>query len=90
MSLDGCFNSLRLNANVSLGDGGRAVLEKPLDKGDVIAVGLVDFRSIPLSEAVGADALKSQVVTDDGKLFLHSPFRNGKDQIFSADAVPQR
>ena len=55
MSLNGRFNPLRLNANVTLGDGGGAVLQKPLDKGNVVAVGLVDFRSIPLAETVSTD-----------------------------------
>ena len=52
VSFDGSFDPLRLNANVTLSNGGGAVLEKPLDKGNVVAVGLVDFRGIPLAEAV--------------------------------------
>jgi len=81
--LNGCFNPLWLNADVTLGDGGGGVLQEPLDKGDVVAVGLVDFRSIPFAETVCADTLESQIVTDDGKLLLHSPFCNGEDQVLS-------
>ena len=89
VSLNGCLNPLWFDANVALCNGGGAVLKKPLDESDVVAGGLVDFRSIPLSETVGADALKTQIVTDDGKLLLHSPFRDGEDQVLSADAIPQ-
>ena len=89
MSLNGRFDSLWLNANVTLSNGGGAVLEKSLNKSNVIPVGLVDFRSIPLAETVCADSLESQIVTDDGKLLLHSPFRDGENQVFSADAIPQ-
>ena len=59
VSLNGSFNSLRLNSNVTLRDGGGAVLQEPLHKGNVVAVGLVDFRSVPLAKAVCADALKA-------------------------------
>ena len=89
VSLNGGFNSLRLNSNVTLSDGGRTVLQKSLDKGNVVAVGLVDFRSVPLAKTVGANTLKAQIVTDDGKLLLNGASRDGEDQIFSGDAIPQ-
>lgn len=47
------------NSNVTLRDGGGTVLQEPLHKGNVVAVGLVDFRSVPLAKAVCADALKA-------------------------------
>ena len=47
MSLNRLFNPLRLDADITLCDGGGAVLQKPLDKGDVEAVVLVDFRCVP-------------------------------------------
>ena len=81
MSLNRLFYPLRLNADVTLGDGGGAVLQESLDKGNVIPAVLVDLGSIPLPEAVSADALKTQIVTDDGKLLLNRPFCNGEDQI---------
>ena len=87
MSLNGCFNSLWLNSNVALSDGGGTVLEKPLDKGDVVAVGLVDFRSIPLAEAVRSDSLRAKIIADKGKLLLHGSLCDGEDQIPCANAV---
>jgi hypothetical protein len=38
MPLYRLFNPLRLYTNISLRGGGAAVLQEPLDKGDVIAV----------------------------------------------------
>ena len=89
MTFDSGFDPLLLSANVTLRDGSRAVLEKSLDKDDVIPAGFVNLGGVPLAETVGADTLKPQIVTDNGKLFLHSPFRDGENQGLSADAVPQ-
>lgn len=83
------FNSLRLNADITLCNGGGAVLQKALDKGNVKAVGPVNLSRVPFAEAVCADALDAQVTADKGKLLLHSAFRDGEDQIIPADAVPQ-
>ena len=84
------LNPLRLDADVSLGHGGGAVLQKPLDKGNVIAVVLVDLRRVPLAEAVSADALIAQVIADNRKDLLHFPCRDGEDQVGALDAVAQR
>ena len=89
MSLNSCFNPLRLNADVTLGDGGGAVLQESLDKSNVVAVSLVDFRSIPFAETVCADALKTQVGTNDGKLLLNGAFCDRENQVLFTDAVPQ-
>ena len=62
-------------------------MEESLNKGDVIAVGLVDFRSIPFAETVCADTLEVQIATDDGELLLHGALGDGKDQDFPADAI---
>ena len=83
------FDASRFNADVSLRHACAAVLQKTLHKGNVKAAVLVDFRCVPLAEAVGADPLKAQIVTDDGKRFLHGPFREGKDALGAADARPQ-
>lgn len=83
------FNPLQLNADIALGGGGGAVLQQALDKGDIITIILVNLRGIPLAETVGADTLIAQIITDDGKLLLHRPFRNGEDNIGVADAVAQ-
>ena len=89
MVLNGLFDSLRLNANVTLRGGCTAVLQKPLDKGDVIAICLVDLRGIPLAETVSADTLKAQVVADQFQLLLDGSFRDGEYQIPATDTVPQ-
>lgn len=83
------FNPLRLDADVPLCDGGGAVLQEPLDQGNVIAVRIVNLCCVPLAEAVGADALITQIVTDDGKLLLDCPFRNRKHAVIPLNAVPQ-
>ena len=54
------FNSLRLNPIIPLYDGGGAMLQKPLDQGNVIAIVLVDLCSVPFAEAVGADSRKTR------------------------------
>jgi len=57
MPFNRLFYPLRLDADVALCDGGGAVLQKPLNKGNVEAVVLVNLRRIPFAEAVSADAL---------------------------------
>ena len=75
------FDPLRLNADVSLGRSGGAVLQEPLDKGNIKPIRLVNLGGVPLAEAVGADALKAQVITDDGKLLLDGSLRDRKQAI---------
>ena len=57
MVLDGCFDSLGFDANVTLCDGGGTVLQESLDKSNVIPAGFVNLGGVPFTEAVGADAL---------------------------------
>ena len=89
MPFNGLFYPLWLNADVPLCGGCGAVLKQPLDKGNVITVILVDFRCVPFAEAVSADAVKAEIITDDGKLFLYCPLCNGKNQLIWSDAVAQ-
>ena len=89
MSFDGGFDSLGCDADVSLSNGGGTVLQEPLDKGDVIPAGFVNLCGVPLAETVGADTLKTQVVTDDGKLLLNGAFCDRENQVLFADAIPQ-
>ena len=63
------------------------MLQEPLDESNVVPAGFVNLCGVPLAETVGADALKAQVVADDGELLLNCAFSDGEDQIFSADAV---
>ena len=74
MILNRLFNSLWLDADVTLCGGSTAVLQEPLDKGNVIAVRLVDLRCVPLAKTVGADSLETQIVTDDCQLLLNCSF----------------
>ena len=50
MVLNGLFDPLWLDADVTLCGGGTAVLQEPLDKGNVIAVRLVDWVFLNLED----------------------------------------
>ena len=64
MPLNSPLNFLLLYADISLGNGGGAVLQELLDEGDIVVAVLIDFRSVELTTAVGTDVLKAQIVTD--------------------------
>ena len=89
MILNRLFDPLWLDSNVTLRGGGTAVLQKPLHKGDVIAVGLIDLGCVPFAKTVGADALVTQIVADDPQLFLNCSFCNWKNSFRFGDAVSQ-
>ncbi|MCI6850880.1 MAG: hypothetical protein MR883_05105 [Clostridiales bacterium] len=69
--MDFLLNFLWLNADISLGGGGTAVLKEPLHQCYVKAVCILDFRCVPLAEAVGTDTLVPQIIADNVKLLLH-------------------
>ena len=87
MSLNGGFDSLGFDADVSLSNGGGTVLQEPLDKGDVIPAGFVNLCGVPLAETVGADALKAQIVADDFQLLLDCSLAEGEHQCISVDLI---
>ena len=89
MILNCLLNFLRFNADVPLRGGCGTVLKEPLHQRYVKAVCVVDFRCVPLAEAVGTDTLVPQVIADNVKLLLHRPFCDGKHKVVPADAVPQ-
>ena len=89
MSFDGGFDSLGFDADVSLSNGGGTVLQEPLDKCNVVPAGFVNLSGVPLAETVGADALKTQVVTNDGKLLLNGALCDRENQVLFADVVSQ-
>ena len=89
MSFDGLLNPLRFDADVTLCCGGAGVLQQPLHQGDVISAVLVNLGGIPLPEAVSADALIAQVVTDDMKLLLDGSFCHRENGGSALDAVSQ-
>jgi len=57
--LNGLFDSLGFDADVTLRGGGRAVLQKPLNQSNVITVVFINLRGIPLAEAVSAYAIET-------------------------------
>ena len=57
MVLNCLLNSLGFDANVPLGGGSGTVLQQPLHQRNVETVIVVDFRCVPLAEAVGTDTL---------------------------------
>ena len=89
MSFNCPFYPLRFDADVPLCNGCGTVLQEPLNKGDVIAIVLIDFCCVPLAEAVGADTLISKVVADNGELLLYCPLCDGEDMLIALDGVSQ-
>jgi len=72
MILNCLLNLLRLNADVPLCGDCAAVLKEPLHQCYVKAVCVVDFRCVPLAEAVGTDTLVPQIIADKLQLQLKS------------------
>lgn len=89
MVLNRLLDPLWLNADAALGCGGAAVLKKALCQCNVVAIVLVDLSSVPLSEAVRADAIIAQVVTDDAQLLLDCTLCNGKNGGVTVDTMSQ-
>lgn len=65
------------------------MLQQPLNKGYVVAIGLVYLRGVPLAKAVGADSLKTQVLAHDMELLLYGPLGDGEYQGISVYTVAQ-
>ena len=65
------------------------MLQKPLNKGYVVAIGLVYLRGVPLAKAVGADPLIAQIIAHDMELLLNGSLSNGKYQGVSIYTIPQ-
>jgi len=70
MVLNRLFDLLRFDANVPLCSACAAMLKEPLYKCYIVAVGIVNLRCVPLTEAVGADPLETQVIADNMQLLL--------------------
>ena len=64
MPLNGLFDLLLLDADISLRHGGGTVLQELLYQSNIVVAILVDLRGIEFSEAVGADTCVAQVITD--------------------------
>ena len=89
MALNRLLNPLRLNADISLCCSCAAVLQESLNQDNVIPIGFVDLRGIPLAKAVGADSIVAQVVAYDPQLLLDHPLCNGEYYIRPSDAIAQ-
>ena len=55
---------LWFNADIPLCDRCAAMLQQPLHQCNIVPIGFIDLRSVPFAEAVSADTLKAQVITD--------------------------
>ena len=64
------FDFLRLNTDISLGNGCAAVLKELLYKDDVIVAVLVNLCCIEFAEAMSADIAVPKIVTYDFELLL--------------------
>lgn len=89
MSLNGFLNLTGLYTDVPLGNGSTAVLEELLHQSDVIMAVLIDLGGIVLPEAVGADILVTQVVTDRFEMPLNGSFTDWEDPLILQDALIQ-
>lgn len=63
--------------------------QQPLNKRDIVTVGLIDFGRIPFPEAVSADALIAKIIADKRKLLLNGPLRDREDKLIRLDASAQ-
>ena len=61
---NGLFHFPLLDADITLCDGGGAVLQKVLDEDDIVIVRPVYLRCVPLAKRMGADAVIAEIVTD--------------------------
>ena len=81
------LNFLLLDTDISLRDGGGAVLQELLDEGNIVVAVLVDFRGIKFSKTMGTDALQAQIVTDHLQLLLDGSGGNGEDKSIWGNVV---
>lgn len=65
------------------------MLQQPLNKRDIVTVGLIDFGRIPFPEAVRTDALIAEIIADKRKLLLYGPLRDGEDKLIRLYAAAQ-
>lgn len=89
MALYCALHFLLLNPDIPLGDSGGAVLEQLLYQRDIVSAVLVDLRGVILSEAVGADADISQIITDLLQVSLDGPLCQWEDSAIRGDRSVQ-
>ena len=81
------FHLLITHADVAPGDHRTAVLQKPLDKHDVVSVVVVDAGGVPLAEAVGADVLIVEEVAHKLEMVLDLSRADGEQKGAVRDLV---
>ena len=81
------FHLLITHADVAPGDGWAGVLQKPLDKHDVMPVVVVDASGVPLAETVCADVLVAKMVTSGFQMPLHLANRDREQRRVCVDVV---
>ena len=64
-------------------------MEESLDKGNIVAVVLINLRGVPLAEAVSGYTLIAQIVTGNRKLLLYGPLCEREHGFAAADALAQ-
>ena len=87
MPFNSPLNFLLLDTDISLCDGGGAVLKELLDESNIVVAVLVDFSSVELAEAMCADSLKAQIVTDHLQLLLDGSGSDGEDKSIRGNVV---
>lgn len=65
------------------------MLQQPLNKRDIVTVGLIDFGRIPFPEAVSADALIAKIIAYKSKLLLHGTLGEREDALIVHYAAAQ-
>ena len=73
MAFNSLLHPLGLDSDISLGRGGRSMLQQFLHQCDIVTVGLINIRCVPFSETMRSYALIAQIVTHERKLFLYRP-----------------
>lgn len=89
MTFNRSLNPLRFYTNIPLCDRCAAMLQQPLYQRNIVSIGFINLRGVPLAEAVGADLLKAQIFTDNMQLLLDCSCGDREHQIISLDTVPQ-
>jgi hypothetical protein len=73
VTIDSGFHLIIPYSDIPLSNHRAGVLQKVLNKGDVVPVGVVDLRGVPLAEAVRGDVVEAQIVADGLQMFLDGP-----------------
>ena len=73
MTVNSGFHLIVTYSDIPLSNHRAGVLQKVLNKGDIVPVFVIDLRSVPLAEAVRGDVVESQIVADGLQMLLYGP-----------------